>query len=62
MTAGIWEAFERRFAVRALECYGAMEGGFAVTPVRVGPVGSFGKPPPTLEMKVVDEEGRERHR
>jgi carnitine-CoA ligase len=59
MPAGIWEAFERRFAVRVLECYGAIEGGLAVKLPGVGPVGSFGKPPPTLEMKVVDEDGHE---
>jgi len=57
MPAGIWEAFEERFNLRVLECYGAVEGGIAVKPVGVGPVGSFGKPPPTLEMKIVDDDG-----
>jgi crotonobetaine/carnitine-CoA ligase len=59
MPIGLWEAFERRFDLRVLECYGAIEGGLAINPIGVGPIGSFGKPPPTLEMKVVDEEGNE---
>ncbi|MCC6850602.1 MAG: AMP-binding protein [Deltaproteobacteria bacterium] len=59
MPTGLWEAFERRFGVRILECYGAIEGGLAINPIGVGPIGSFGKPPPTLEMKVVDDEGNE---
>jgi crotonobetaine/carnitine-CoA ligase len=59
MPAALWEPFERRFAVRILECYGAVEGGLAVKPVGVGPVGSFGKPPPMLEMRIVDERGEE---
>ncbi len=59
MPTGLWEAFEKRFDVKVLECYGAVEGGVAVNPIGVGPRGSFGKPPPTLEMKIVDEEGTE---
>ena len=56
----IWEDFERRFGVRILEWYGAIEGGFAYKPVDRGPVGSFGKPIKGLvEMKVVDEEDNE---
>ena len=56
----IWEEFERRFGVKILEWYGAIEGGFAYKPVGKGPVGSFGKPLPGLvEMKVVDEEDNE---
>ncbi len=57
MPAAIWEAFEKRFDVKVLEAYGAVEGGMAFKPIGVGPVGSFGKPPPNLEMRVVDEEG-----
>jgi crotonobetaine/carnitine-CoA ligase len=57
MPVGLWEAFEERFDVKVLECYGAIEGGIAIKPVGEGPVGSFGKPPPTLEMQVVDEDG-----
>jgi crotonobetaine/carnitine-CoA ligase len=55
MPHAIWEAFERRFDVRILEWYGAVEGGLAVKPIGQGPVGSFGKPAPGLEMKILDE-------
>jgi acyl-CoA synthetase (AMP-forming)/AMP-acid ligase II len=55
----VWEPFEDRFGVRILEWYGTMEGGFAYKPVGVGPIGSFGKPPPDLlEAEVVDEQDR----
>ena len=47
--------FERRFGVAVFEWYGAIEGGLAFRPPGVGPVESFGKPVPGLEMKVVDE-------
>jgi crotonobetaine/carnitine-CoA ligase len=56
MPAAIWEAFERRFDVRVFEWYGAVEGGVAFNPVGAGPVGSFGKPMPGLEMKILDED------
>ncbi|MFI4933162.1 MAG: AMP-binding protein [Caulobacterales bacterium] len=59
MPAAIWENFERRFNVQVLEAYGAIEGGMAFKPAGVGPVGSFGKPPANLEMKVVDDDGNE---
>ncbi len=59
MPAAIWEAFEKRFDVQVLECYGAVEGGLAIKPIGVGPVGSFGKPPETSEMSIVDEDGNE---
>ena len=59
MPAAIWENFERRFQVKVLEAYGAIEGGMAFKPIGVGPIGSFGKPPPNLEMKIVDELGNE---
>jgi crotonobetaine/carnitine-CoA ligase len=59
MPIAIWEAFARRFRVEILEWYAAIEGGLAFNPVGVGPVGSFGKPPPTLEMKILDENDRE---
>jgi crotonobetaine/carnitine-CoA ligase len=59
MPREIWRAFEERFAVRVLEWYGTMEGGFACNPVGKGPVGSFGKPPDgLLDMDVVDDDGR----
>lgn len=59
MPAAIWEAFERRFDVRILEWYGAVEGGLAIKPIGQGPVGSFGKPGPGLEMKILDENDEE---
>lgn len=55
MPAPIWEAFEKRFHVDVLEWYAAIEGGMAFKPVGVGPIGSFGKPPPNLEMKILDD-------
>lgn len=52
----IWEDFEKRFDVKILEWYAAIEGGFAYKPPGIGPIGSFGKPiPGVLEFKVVDE-------
>lgn len=59
MPAGLWDAFERRFDVKILEVYGAIEGGLAINPIGVGPKGSFGKPPPNLEMRVVDDDGND---
>jgi crotonobetaine/carnitine-CoA ligase len=59
MPFAIWENFERRFNLKILEAYGAVEGGMAFKPIGVGPIGSFGKPPPSLEMKIVDEDGKE---
>jgi crotonobetaine/carnitine-CoA ligase len=57
MPAAIWEKFERRFGVKVLEFYGAAEGGFAVNPVGVGPVGSIGRVAPHLAYRIVDEAG-----
>jgi crotonobetaine/carnitine-CoA ligase len=59
MPAAIWENFERRFNVKILEAYGAIEGGMAFKPIGVGPIGSFGKAPANLDMRVVDEQGEE---
>jgi crotonobetaine/carnitine-CoA ligase len=60
MPRAIWEAFEKRFDVRILEFYGAMDGGgMAFKSVGQGPVGSFGKPMPNVEMKILDDEDRE---
>lgn len=58
MPYGIWERFEQRFDLQVLECYGAIEGGMAIKPLGAGPLGSFGKPPPGLELAVVDENDR----
>lgn len=59
MPAAIWADFERRFRVKIFEWYGAVEGGLAYKPVGQGPIGSFGKPAPGLEMRIVDEDGAE---
>jgi len=59
MPKAIWERFERRFGVQIFEWYGAVEGGLAYKPIGQGPIGSFGKPAPGLEMKIVDEAGAE---
>jgi len=59
MPAAIWESFEKRFSLRIFEWYGAVEGGLAFNPIGQGPVGSFGKPAPGLEMKVLDEHDHE---
>ncbi|CAG0985106.1 fatty-acyl-CoA synthase [Myxococcaceae bacterium] len=59
MPRAIWKDFEERFGVQVFEWYGAVEGGLALKPIGQGPIGSFGKPAPGLEMKIVDEEGNE---
>jgi crotonobetaine/carnitine-CoA ligase len=55
MPAAIWEDFARRFGVEIFEFYGAAEGGMTFNPPGTGPVGSIGKPPPSLEARIVDE-------
>jgi crotonobetaine/carnitine-CoA ligase len=55
MPATIWERFEKRFNVSIAEGYGAVEGGGASKPIGEGPIGSFGKPSPYLEVRIVDE-------
>jgi crotonobetaine/carnitine-CoA ligase len=59
MPHALWQDFERRFGVEILEWYGAIDGGVAFKPIGVGPRGSFGKPIPGMEMKVVDDQDRE---
>ncbi len=59
MPAAIWESFEKRFGVDVFEWYGAVEGGVAFKPIGQGPVGSFGKGAPGLEMRILDEHDRE---
>ena len=60
MPAGIWEAFERRFGVSVFEIYGASDGGgMAFRRPGDGPIGSFGKPMPGYEMKILDDDGNE---
>jgi len=55
MPLAIWEAFEKRFGLKVFEWYGAVEGGAAFKPVGQGPIGSFGKAPPGIDMKILDE-------
>lgn len=57
MPAAIWRDFERRFQVQLLEFYGAAEGGLTVNPRGVGPVGSIGKPVPSLRHRIIDDAG-----
>lgn len=59
MPAAIWSQFERRFDVRILEFYGAAEGGLTINQPGVGPVGSIGKPAPTLQHRIVDDDDRD---
>jgi crotonobetaine/carnitine-CoA ligase len=59
MPPALWEAFERRYGVPIFEWYGAVEGGLAFKPIGEGPVGSFGRPVPGLEMRILDEHDRE---
>ena len=56
MPRAVWESFEKRFDLEILEWYGAVEGGLAYKPIGTGPVGSFGKPGPGLELKILDED------
>jgi crotonobetaine/carnitine-CoA ligase len=56
--ASVWEAFEKRFGVRIVEAYGAVDGGgFMVINFGNAPKGSFGKP--TTRVRVVDDEGKD---
>ncbi|MCU0669924.1 MAG: AMP-binding protein [Myxococcota bacterium] len=59
MPVTLWEAFEKRFGVGIFEWYGAVEGGLAMKPIGQGPIGSFGRPLPGLEMKILDDQDRE---
>jgi crotonobetaine/carnitine-CoA ligase len=59
MPAAIWASFERRFGVRILEFYGAAEGGLSFNYPGTGPVGSIGKPAPTLQYRIVDDDGHD---
>lgn len=59
MPAAIWDRFRERFGVEIFEFYGTAEGGLALNPPGAGPVGSIGKPPPTMVARIVDDEDRE---
>lgn len=58
MPAALWENFAKRFGVQIFEFYGAAEGGLTLNPPGVGPIGSVGKPPPNLELAILDDDGR----
>ncbi len=57
MPAAIWEDFSRRFGVDLFEFYGAAEGGLCFNPTGIGPVGSCGKPPPSMQIAILDNNG-----
>jgi crotonobetaine/carnitine-CoA ligase len=58
--ANVWEAFENRFGVKIIECYGAVDGaGFLTFNFGNAPVGSIGQPPPGVEARIVDPNGLE---
>lgn len=59
MPAAIWESFEKRFNLNILEIYAAVEGGLTIKPVGQGPIGSIGKAPPSLKLRLVDEYGED---
>lgn len=59
MPAQIWRDFENRFNVRLTEFYGTTEEGLSFNPCGVGPIGSCGKAPESLEMKILSDNGRE---
>lgn len=52
----IFEAFEKRFNLKILEWYAAVEGGFTYKPIGIGPAGSFGKHsiPLLIDFRIVD--------
>ncbi len=57
MPEAIWADFANRFGVQVFEFYGAAEGGLTFNPTGIGPMGSCGKAPPSMELAVLDEEG-----
>jgi len=59
MPAAIWSAFEQRFGIEIVEFYGAAEGGLTVNAAGDRPVGSIGKPVPSLKHRIVDDDGND---
>ncbi|MEH6634239.1 MAG: AMP-binding protein [Halioglobus sp.] len=57
MPAAIWEDFSQRFGVELFEFYGAAEGGLCFNPTGLGPVGSCGKAPPSMQLAILGEDG-----
>jgi crotonobetaine/carnitine-CoA ligase len=58
MPVAIWDDFSQRFDVNLFEFYGAAEGGLSFNPAGIGPVGSCGVAPPSLQMAILDETGK----
>ncbi|WNC74229.1 AMP-binding protein [Thalassotalea psychrophila] len=59
MPKAIWADFEQRFDVKLTEFYGAAEGGLTFNPAGAGPIGSCGKSPQNLEMKILNKDDTE---
>ncbi len=59
MPAVIWEKFEKRFNVKVIELYAAVDGYGLFMNRGDGPVGSFGKAPEGGEFIIVDDDGNE---
>ena len=57
MPAAIWDDFAQRFGVQLFEFYGAAEGGLTFNPTGIGPVGSCGKAPPSMQLAILDGDG-----
>ncbi|MBN9672012.1 AMP-binding protein [Roseibium aggregatum] len=53
----IWTAFEERFGVEILECYGMTEASSLTTCNDEGVVGAVGRPMPWFSVEVVDDDG-----
>ncbi|MET0138073.1 MAG: AMP-binding protein [Sphingobium sp.] len=56
MPESLWNAYRERFGIEICEVYGATEGGGAMFNPPPGKVGSMGKPDPSVEAGVFDEE------
>lgn len=55
-----WVPFEQRFGIDIWEGYGAVDGaGVMIMNRGDAPVGSLGKPPPTMKYRLVAEDGRD---
>lgn len=59
MPKALWSNFAQRFGVEILEFYGTAEGGLTINPPQLGPVGSIGKPPAALGVRIINEQGQE---
>ncbi len=59
MPAVIWEKFARRFGVKIVELYAAVDGYGIFMNTGDGPVGSFGRMPEGSEFLIVDDDGNE---